>query len=257
MSLSVTDSWKGDMDTTQFEDRVAEIENYISLLRAVELQSQSGPPEIGSSAITTCQQRMLYSSVYLHLYNLVEATATWCTSAVAEATVDGGSWNVGQLDPTVRREWVRTNLRTHTHLNPTNRLNKSFDVCEDILNGDAIGEWGIEKGGGGSWDDGAIEKISERVGCILTMTASIKSAAKRPFRDDMNALQYVKELRNKLAHGSISFEQSGENITVQDLDDLKNRTVDYLREVVQSFKSYIDGFMYLDATVRPLPGDAL
>tara|TARA_R110002072_G_scaffold302978_1_gene490663 strand:+ start:89999 stop:90736 length:738 start_codon:yes stop_codon:yes gene_type:complete len=242
------------MDTTPFEDRVAEIENYISLLQAVELDAQSGPPEIGSSAITTCQQRMLYSSVYLHLYNLVEATATWCTSAVAEATANGGLWNVGQLDSTIRREWVRTNLRTHTDLNPTNRLNCAFEVFEGILNGDPIGQWGIEQGGGGNWDDGAIEDVSERVGCVLTITAAIYNAAKRPFRNDKNALQYVKDLRNKLAHGSISFEQSGENVTVQDLIDLKNRTVDYLREVVQSFKNYIDGFMYLDSTVRPLPG---
>ncbi len=242
------------MDTTQFEDRVAEIENYINLLQAVEREAQSGPPTIGSSAITTCQQRMLYSSVYLHLYNLVEATATWCMSAVTEATVNGGSWSVGQLGSAVRREWVRTNLRTHIHLNPTNRLNCSFDVCEGILNGAPIEEWGIEQGSGGNWDDGAIESVSERVGCVLTIATATKCAAKRPFRNDKNALQYVKDLRNKLAHGSISFEQSGENLTVQDLLDLKNRTVDYLREVVQSFKSYVDGFLYLNPGDRPLPG---
>ncbi len=241
------------MDTTPFEDRVAEIESYISLLQAVELQAQSGPPEIGNSAISTRQQRMLYASVYLHLYNLVEATATWCTSAVATATVDGGTWSVGELDPTVQREWYRTSLRTHVQLSPSKRLDCSFEVCEKILKGRPIEEWVIEQGGGGNWDDGTIEKVSERIGCVLTIGTATKSAAKRPFRDDKNALQYVKELRNKLAHGSISFEQSGENITVQELIDLKNRTVNYLRAVIQSFSSYLDGFMYLDSAVRPLP----
>lgn len=244
------------MDTTQFDERVAEIEEYINLLRAVELATQSGSPEIGGSTITTCQQRMLYSSVYLHLYNLVEATATWCLSAVADATADAGSWKLGQLDSTVRREWVRTNLRTHIRLNPTNRLNCSLAVCEGILNGNPIEEWGIEQGGGGNWDDGAIESVSARVGCALVIAAPTKAAAKRPFRNDKNALEYVKALRNELAHGSISFEQSGENITVQDLVDLKNRTVNYLREVVQSFVTYLDDFMYLDSAVRPLPGSA-
>jgi len=242
------------VDITQFEDRVAEIESYISLLELVEQEAKSGPPEIGGSAITTCQQRMLYASVYLQLYNLVEATATWCTTAVAEATTDGGTWKVGQLDSTIRREWVRTNLRTHIHLNPTNRLNSSFDVFASVLNDGPIAEWGIEQGGGGNWDDGAIESISERIGCVLRIATATKSAAKRPFRNDKNAFQYVKELRNKLAHGSISFEQSGENITVQDLVDLKNRTVNYLREVVHSFESYLDGYMYLDSASRPISG---
>lgn len=242
------------MDTTQFEDRVAEIENYISLLQIVESEAQSGPPEIGGYAITTCQQRMLYSSVYLQLYNLVEATATWCMTAVAEATSDGGAWQFSQLDSAVRREWIRTNFRTHIPLNHANRLNCSFDVCEGILSGSPIGEWSIDRGGGGNWDDGAIESISERVGCVLTIATATKAAAKRPFRNDKNALEYVRDLRNKLAHGSISFEQSGENVTVGDLVELKNRTVDYLREVLASFVSYLDGFMYLDLAARPSSG---
>jgi len=240
------------VDTTQFDDRVTEIEEYIDLLQAVESAAQSGPPEIGGTAITTRQQRMLYSSVYLHLYNLVEATATWCISAVADATANG-PWQIGQLISVVRREWIRANLRTHIHLNPTNRLNCSFEVCEGILNGNPIEEWGIERGGGGNWDDGAIEGVSVRVGCDLVIATATRTAAKRPFRNDKNALEYVKELRNKLAHGSISFEQSGENITVQDLVDLKDRTVNYLREVVQSFVTYLDEFKYLDSAVRPLP----
>jgi len=245
------------METTQFEDRVAEIESYIGLLQAVELEAQSGPPEIGGSAITTCQQRMLYSSVYLHLYNLVEATATWCISAVSEATSISGSWKFGDLDSSIRREWIRTKLRTHIQLNPTKRLENAIEICECILQNTPIDEWGIEKGGGGSWDDLALEKVSDRVGCNLSITVAIKNAAKRPYRDDRNALQYVKALRNKLAHGSISFEQSGENVTVQELIDLKDRTVGYLREVLLSFKNYVEGFMYLDSTSRPLPGGTL
>ena len=92
------------------------------------------------------------------------------------------------------------------------------------------------------------------MGCVLSIATATKTAAKRPFRNDKNALEYVKDLRNKLAHGSISFEQSGENVTVQDLLDLKNRTVNYLREVIQSFKKYVDEFMFLALANRPALG---
>lgn len=239
------------MDTTQFNDRVAEIEEYIDLLHAVDTTAQTGPRAVGGIAITARQQRMLYSSVYLHLYNLVEATATWCTSAVAEATAKGSRWRVGQLDSPVRREWIRANLRTHNQIGPDKRLNDSFDACEGILNGSPVKGWSIEKGGGGNWDDKEIENISERVGCPLAIALDIRTEAKRRFRDDMNALEYVKILRNKLAHGNISFDQSGENTTTQDLVDLKERTVNYLRAVLLSFVTYLDNFMYLAPAARP------
>lgn len=238
------------MDTTQFDDRVTEIESYIDFLCIVEQEAQSGPPEIGNAPITTRQQRMLYSSVYLHLYNLVEATATWCMASVSRATVEAGAWSVGQLDSAIRKEWVRTNFRTHVQLNSENRFESSVETCESILASRRIEPWDVEKGGGGSWDDSALEKICERIGCVLNINTTIKADAKRPFRDDKNALEYVKALRNKLAHGSISFEQSGENVTVRDLVLLKDRTVNYLREVVQSIQTYVERFLYLNTNSR-------
>lgn len=232
------------MDTQPFEERIKEIDAYIELLEALNRQSQTGPPVIGGSVITTQQQKMLFASVYLQLYNLVEATATWCISAVAKATADGGAWRPGQLDSPIRKEWVRSTARTHT----------MWDFCEQLLQNRPVAEWEIEKGGGGNWDVVAIEAISDRIGCTLNITPSVATAVKRHFRDDKNALAFVKDLRNKLAHGSISFEQSGENVTVTDLKDLKQRTVDYLRQVVQSFKQYVDDCCYLDVALRPVGG---
>ena len=240
------------MEDTLFNERVAEIEAYICLLESLERAAQTGPPQIDGDVITTRQQKMLYSAVYLQLYNLVEATATWCVTAVAEATATSGSWKVGQLETTIRQEWVRTNARTHVILNQDNRLKTALEFCDLILDGGDISEWAIEKGGGGNWDVAAIEAICERIGCLLQISTPVQTAAKRHFRDDMNALAFVKELRNKLAHGSISFEQSGDNVTVRDLQDLKTRTVDYLREVFQSFRAYLDGFMFLHAAARPV-----
>jgi len=243
------------MDTTPFEERIEEIDAYIDLLEALNRQSQTGrPPQIGGAVITTQQQKMLFASVYLQLYNLVEATATWCVSAVAKATADGGLWNPSQLDAPIRREWVRTTARTHVILNYDNRLESTWEFCEQILQRKPVANWEIEKGGGGNWDVTSIEAISKRVGCPLNITPSVATAVKRHFRDDKNALEFVKDLRNKLAHGSISFEQSGENVTVSDLKELKQRTVDYLRQVVQSFKQYVDGCCFLDIALRPGTG---
>ena len=59
------------MDTLAevFEERLLEIETYLDLLDALDRQVQKGPPEIGGAPITVQQQRILYSAVYLQLYN--------------------------------------------------------------------------------------------------------------------------------------------------------------------------------------------
>ena len=244
------------MDTVAFDERVEEIDAYIKLLEAIERAAQDGPPAIDGEIVTTRQQRMLYSAVFLQLYNLVEATATWCVSAVTTATTSSGTWSVDQLEPLVRKEWVRTTARTHVILNPDNRHTTSTNFCDLLLQGGSISEWDIEKGGGGNWDMTEIETISNRIGCVLRINPDVYSAAKRHFRDEKNSLSYIKDLRNQLAHGSISFEQSGENLTVSDLKELKERTVNYLGEVVQSFSAYISTFMFLEANARPGRGDS-
>ncbi|MEM9219837.1 MAG: MAE_28990/MAE_18760 family HEPN-like nuclease [Cyanobacteria bacterium P01_F01_bin.150] len=244
------------MDTVAFEERVDEIDSYIKLLEAIERSAQHGPPAIDGEVVTTRQQRMLYSAVFLQLYNLVEATATWCVSAVTAATTSSGAWTVAQLEPLVRKEWVRTTARTHVILNPDNRHTTSSTFCDLLLQGGNISAWDIEKGGGGNWDIAEIEAISNRIGCVLRISPDVYRAAKRHFRDEKNSLLYIKDLRNQLAHGSISFEQSGENLTVSDLKELKKRTVNYLEEVVQSFSAYVSSFMFLEASARPGEGDS-
>ena len=73
-----------------FEERLQEIETYLDLLEALEKQVQRGLPKIGQAGpiITVQQQRILYSSVYLQLYNLIESTVTRCVEAISTAVVE-------------------------------------------------------------------------------------------------------------------------------------------------------------------------
>jgi hypothetical protein len=237
-----------------FNERLQEIDSYLSLLAALERQVQKGPPEIGGSPITTQQQKILYSSVYLQLYNLVEATATWCIDAIAEAAADNASWKPGDLESQLRREWVRTVARTHVDLNAGNRLDTAVNLCEAILNDSPVSTWSVERGGGGNWDAYEIELISERLGCDLQISRPVESAAKRRIRNDKNSLQLVKDFRNNLAHGTISFEECGDGVTVVDLVDIKNRTTNYLREVISAFQRHIDNHQFIKPERRPYIG---
>ena len=239
--------------TVGFQERLAEVEAYLDFLSTMEAQAQHGPPRLQGAKhpISAQQQRILYSSVYLQLYNLVEATMSRCIEAVAEAAQESGRWKPSDLSDSLRREWVRVTARTHENLTPEHRLESALLLCDHLVASFPIASFDIDKGGGGNWDDAAIEAISQRLGFKLVVSQPVYRAVKRPFRDELGPLALVKQLRNRLAHGSISFAQCAEDVTVGRLVELKDKTVDYLREVVDCFTNYVESFEYLLPERRP------
>lgn len=236
-----------------FHERLAEVETYLEFLSTMELCAQHGPPRLDGAEhpISAQQQRILYSSVYLQLYNLVESTMSRCIEAVTEAAQHGNRWMPSDLSQSLRKEWVRVMARTHEELTPDHRLESALRLCDHLVAALPVAEFALDKGGGGNWDDQAIEAISKRLGFQLSVSEPVYRAVKRRFQDDLGPLALVKRLRNQLAHGSISFSECAENVTVARLVDLKDKTADYLREVVGCFNTYLDSFEYLLPERRP------
>ncbi len=235
-----------------FEERLQEIESYLDLLDGFDKQMQEGPPRIGreGTLVTVQQQQILYSSVYLQLYNLVEATVSLCIESLSEAILVLNP-QPKDLTAKLRREWVRSTARTHTDLNYENRLLSALHLCEHLMRAIPISRFEVERGGGGNWDDSAIEHVADRLGLLLRVDGQIYTKIKRPFRNDQGALAFIKTLRNKLAHGKVSFAECGMGVTVGDLYDLKELTATYLREVISCFKTAIDGYEFLVPERRP------
>ena len=239
-----------------FEERLEEIDAYLDLLEALERQVQEGPPRIGRAAITVQQQKILYSSVYLQLYNLVEATVNWCVDAVCAAAADKGRWRPGDLSEDLRREWVRYTARTHTNLNEQHRLDLAVRMSDRLIQALPVPKFDIERSGGG-WNDDEIVAIARRLGFNLQISTEVYSGIKRPIREDKGSLELVRYLRNKLAHGSLSFAECGDGVTVEELKNLKQRTALFLREVVAAFRTYIDAHEFLIPERRPAPSAGL
>jgi hypothetical protein len=238
-----------------FDERLEEVNAYLKLLTAMEKLTRGGVPKFEGSTepITPQQQKLLYASVYLQLYSLVEATITLCIGAVATAAADQ-RWTPGDLAEPLRTEWVRSRARTHLELNPENRLREVVAMVDHLLDSLPVDAFEIQKGGGGNWDDDEIEKMSDRLGCALGISAPVKTSAKHHVRDNLGALQLVKTMRNRLAHGNMSFAEAAEGFTVTDLDALARAVIDYLGEVVDRFVAYVDGHEYLIPARRPVTG---
>ncbi|KAA0115093.1 MAE_28990/MAE_18760 family HEPN-like nuclease [Mycolicibacterium sp. P9-22] len=224
-----------------FDERRAEIDAYIKLLEGLEVAAKSGAPRLKdtNAAITPEQIKILNSSLYLQLYNLVEATVSRCLDAIA-GTLSREQLKPNELNPTLRQEWVRFIARTHIDLNSGNRLQAALDLCDHLLGELPISAFRIEPGGGGNWDDAAIEQMCKRVGCKLDIPRAVRSAVKRPVRDEMGALKLVKDRRNSLAHGSLSFSDCSDGVSFAELSQLANSVYGYLEAAIASFDNYID-----------------
>ena len=110
----------------------------------------------------------------------------------------------------------------------------------------------VERGGGGSWDDAAIEHIAGRLGIALHVSPGTQGAIKRKYRDDLGCLQLHKKFRNEMSHGSITFAECGEYLNVSELRDITIRTVSFIRDVVVAFRAYIDSLGYFVPARRPV-----
>ncbi|EIC21995.1 MAE_28990/MAE_18760 family HEPN-like nuclease [Thiorhodovibrio frisius] len=236
-----------------FLERKAEVKAYLDFLSVMEQQTKQGPPrfEGAEHPITVEQQRILYSTVYLQLYNLVEATISLCIQEVTDATKNNVACTPNDLNDDLRREWVRAIARTHEPLTPDNRLKHALLLCDHLVSALPINSFDLDKAGGGNWDDSAIELMTKRLGFRLRIGRPIYKAIKRHIRDDMGPLALVKNLRNRLAHGSISFVECSENETFLGLQNLANSTLNYLEAVVGCFDKYIEGHEYLLPDRRP------
>ena len=240
--------------TDFFDERYAEIESYLVFLQNLESAIRNGTPRLEGSGdvVTVSQQRILYSSVYLQLYNLVEATVSRCIAEICEAaTSHPNAWRVDDLIAELRREWIRSIARTHSDLTPDHRLQDAVAMCDYVIARLPISQLKIDIGGGGNWDDEEIYRIGQRVGCKLEITAPTNAGVKRPFRNDQGAMKLVKTLRNHLAHGQISFVECTEGVVVGELRDITQAVGAYLREAIACFSAYIDLCDYIVPERRP------
>lgn len=241
-----------------FEERFQEVDEYLDLLDEIEKAAQAGAPRIAGSnyRITASQQKILYSSVYLQLYNLVEATVARCMDAVTAATKDTGQWRPHELNEDLQREWVRATARTHIDMTPEKRLKFALELSNHITSQLPVSEFVIDTGGGGNWDDEAIFRIGKRVGCRIVVSRQTNEAIKRKLRDDVGALKLVKNRRNSLAHGSMSFVDCAQNVVASELRQTANCVRDYLREVIACFVDYITTYDFLRPDCKPAGGAA-
>lgn len=218
-----------------FHNRIEEINEHIKLMESLEnqalLDNNSG------FTLSHIQQRILYSSSILMIYNLLESTVENCILEL-ERTISVQHMSPGKLNPGILNSWIQNKIPVQTNLNRENLIKSIISIAREIENG--CEEFTLSRGGGGNWDDEGIYRYMKQLGCTLDIPDSTSEKIKRPIFNDMGIIKSIVKFRNRLAHGNISFRNCSEHFSISDIKYFSNTTVEYLYFVISSFETFIN-----------------
>lgn len=230
-----------------FNERVNDIESYFDLVHHFELAISFGGAALNfgniSYVVRPEQQKIMYSSIYIHLYNLIESTISTLINAVERHATSGINGKLELLTDNMRKLYITSVASPYELLSNEKRLEKAISLFEQVLNLQPI-NIRIPAGGGGNWDVVEIEKLSKNIGIKIPLPTHLRQRIKQPFRDDKAPIRLIKDIRNKLAHGSLSFSECGNNHVASDFRKLIDIVKDYLNYIISQYEAYINQYGY-------------
>lgn len=214
-----------------FARRVEDIEETFNLLSFIlKIESHKNTPliHIASNSelyVTQEMQCALKAEFLILLYNIVESTICDCLNTLYDSIADE-NLTFSDLSQEMRNMW-RTSLRRSSNPNglKTDLELKNFRVVFDSLAINISGSLDIRK----------IFEVFSKHGCNLDEANRKKYA---------ESFLIIKNKRNSLAHGNISFSECGSFYMLSDLQKLKEDILNGLQEIVLQIRKHISEQKY-------------
>ena len=231
---------------TTLSERKDEFVCHLALAQAMEERLLEGESvSIGETALTVRHLMTIKSGLIVHLYNIVEALMSRAIEEVGGAvkTSPPDEWSINTL-----KEWLRYSASIGLDGNEDSRLEVVHKAALKLLMVEPIEQLRFKKPSG-TWSDKVIFKFSQRLNVALNtpqeLTTKIQKSATY---GDQTPLEFLADRRNAIAHGRKSFERGAVDLSLSDIKNLADVTIEYMEHVVTSFQAFVDEKHYL--TVR-------
>ena len=217
-------------------ERKNEYSTHLALAKAMDQRLfESDPMQIGDITLNVRHLRTIKSGLIVHLYNIVEAVMTCTIEEVGAAVrlISPNQWSNDTL-----KEWLRS--YASTGIDEDSRLNVVHKAALKLLAKETIEDLKFKKPSG-TWSDKVIHTFSKRLNVQFRLTEDIARKMSPNVRyGDKSPLEFLADRRNAIAHGRRSFENGATDLTLQDIQDLAEITIEYMELTVIAFQNFLN-----------------
>ena len=183
---------------------------------------------------------VLRSNIYLMIYNLIEYTVTSLLQSLYDLLKTSGC-TYSDVSDELKELWHHSQILVRMK-DPNSKDSTILQISKYLLD-KAINKSPLQIDArntmhGGNLDGEEIKKTFTKHGIHINTCNGF-------YRPDL--LSAIREKRNNLAHGSISFYEAGRETTVSDLDSLLGIVSAFLSQLCSDVEFYIEGKQYLSA----------
>lgn len=225
------------MRKDKFNQNVEDINNFISLLKFVDSIETYKNVELTNTAmqtsliVTSTQQKCMRSQAVLMLYNIVESTVVECMLSIFDAIKDE-HLKYHELDDSLRDKWLRTKMNNGDSIKTRVARAKEIigNISSNIFFSDEIGRF-----------NGNVDLRT-----ILNVCKDFKlQLGAIPNKEEVAiTLKSIKDARNHLAHGDVSYSNYGSTILFSDIIKYKTNTLEFLSFFMDRIEDYISNKKY-------------
>lgn len=216
-------------------ERKGELQVHLDLLDLLDKRSKDPTNSDENFKVDVRQILIMKSSILVHLYNIVEATFTRTLTELQDS--------VGAHHPKVYIDgifelWIAGNVQINNEFNIKNVRDNVRDVGKALIGDIDYPTLKIKKTDG-NWDEKRIQRLSDKLGVELIFQDEFKQRLRSHYFNDLTRLQYIRQRRNDLAHGLITFEEGADGKTLSELVDLSDIAIGFMEIVVDAYDNYM------------------
>jgi hypothetical protein len=205
-----------------FQERKEEIDLYFEFLEDLMVKNATlSFPNNTKKNLDLALPRILRANGFLLIYNVVESCISLGIEAIYLDIISKGI-DYHSITLNIQREIignVKQNISTNSFIDTVK------DISIDIISQHP------KKMFSGNVDAQKIRDIANRYGFSYTTNARVtKNGAN---------LVTIKNRRNALAHGHISFQECGKEYPIQQLIEIKDEVLQYLKEILHNIEQYL------------------
>jgi len=219
-----------------FRERIEEVNKYYKVLDILEDERvtlvKKSSDRTYKITIDADVNKVLKSTCFLLLYNLIESTVRETFTYLYD-TINSENKIIEDYKEEFRTIWLKQHFKNIDPISSNQNTYKEIvsEVINKIIQTENFNMDSSKLPLSGNLDARKIRKLYKEHNIELKVHYRAFGGGE---------LRTIKDHRNELAHGNVSFTECGRQYTLESLQNIKNRTIIYLKSTLRNMDKFIE-----------------